>query len=188
MATRKGESVPSAVEAVQTVYSALENLDADTRQKVLASVTALLGMETEVTARQPPRIVEESRIAPQSRPIQSDRPKSLVEVIQEKHPSTNDEKIALFAYYRERIEGLSRFSRGDLKQYFAVAKEKPAANYDRDFSKAIKAGWIHEDGSDSYLTSRGLEAVESGFSGGSGEPRRNPKKSSKAGKRSPRKR
>ena len=28
----------------------------------------------------------------------------------------------------------------------------------------MKNGWIHEDGGESYLTSRGVEAVESGFS------------------------
>jgi hypothetical protein len=53
----------------------------------------------------------------------------------------------------------------NLRTYFSTAKEKPAGNYDRDFASAVKAGWIHEDGADSYLTSRGLEAVESNFAG-----------------------
>jgi hypothetical protein len=95
---------------------------------------------------------------------------SPVELIQEKNPATNSQKIALFAYYREKYEGLSRFSRGDLKTYFSKAKESPPGNYDRDFNNAVKVGWIHEDGSESYLTSKGLEAVEAGF-GGRGLPR-----------------
>jgi hypothetical protein len=46
-----------------------------------------------------------------------------------------------------------------------MAKEKPPRNYDRDFVEAVKKGWIHEDGAESYITSKGIEAVESGFAG-----------------------
>lgn len=182
MAPRKPDVPPSPVDAVQAVYAALEPLDDGTRQKVLASVTALLGMTSSGSTvfRSAGGSSEEPRGTSVLRAVQPERPKSLVELIQDKQPATNTEKIALFAYYRERVENLSRFSRGDLKQYFSVAKEKPAANYDRDFSKAIKAGWIHEDGADSYLTSRGLEAVESGFASGSGsEGRRSQKPTAK---------
>jgi len=88
---------------------------------------------------------------------------SPVELIQEKQPKTNAEKITLFAYYRETYEALPRFARSDLETYFGKAKEKPSGNYGRDFVEAIKKGWIHEDGSDSYITSKGVEAVEGGF-------------------------
>jgi hypothetical protein len=157
----------SLVDAVQAVYTALDPLDGETRIKVLASVTALLGMSTPSigVARQLNSSGEEVRQVPSSRSGSADRPKSIVELLQEKQPKSNPQKLALFAYYRERVEGLSRFSKSDLKGYFASAKEKPAANYDRDFSNAVKLGWIHEDGADSYLTSRGLEVVESGFAG-----------------------
>jgi hypothetical protein len=101
---------------------------------------------------------ERSKSYSQSRNVGGDRPKSIVELMQEKQPKNNSQKIALFAYHRERVEGQSRFAKADLKPYFAAAKEKPAANYDRDFSQAVKFGWIHEDGSDSYLTSRALSA------------------------------
>jgi hypothetical protein len=102
--------------------------------------------------------------------------------MQEKHPKSNPQKLALFAYYRERVEGLARFSKADLRGYFASAKEKPAANYDRDFRDAVKLGWIHEDGDDSYLTSRGLEVVESGFAGA--QPAQSRKASAKKAKAS----
>ena len=46
---------------------------------------------------------------------------------------------------------------------FGKAKEPPPANYDRDFAAAVGEGWIHEDGAESYLTSKGLEAVEAGL-------------------------
>ncbi len=91
------------------------------------------------------------------------RPVSIVELIQEKQPGTQAQRIALFAYYREKHEGLARFSRADLQSYFSKAKEPPTTNYGRDFVEAVKKGWLHEDGADSYITSRGIEAVESGF-------------------------
>ncbi|HMF45709.1 MAG TPA: hypothetical protein VKE29_03470 [Candidatus Udaeobacter sp.] len=90
---------------------------------------------------------------------------SPVELIQQKQPTTNAQKIALFAYYREKVEGLARFSRGDLESYFAKAKQPPPGNYGRDFQQAVSLGWIYEDGADSYLTTKGLEAVEAGFAG-----------------------
>jgi hypothetical protein len=103
-----------------------------------------------------------------------------VELIDEKKPATNPQRIALFAYYRERSEGLTRFAKDDLKPYFAKAKQPSPQNYDRDFRHAVQNGWIFEDGADSYLTSKGLEAVEAGFEGkgaprGSGAKRRTKK-------------
>jgi hypothetical protein len=166
MASRNREGATSPVSAVQAVFDALEPLDDATRQKVLASVTALLGMTAPASGGQFTRPPDEQNRSPVAqRPQTFDRPKSLVELIHEKQPKNNAQKIALFAYYRERVEGNTRFAKADLRAYFATAKEKPAGNYDRDFAQAAKAGWIHEDGADSYLTSKGLEAVESGFTG-----------------------
>jgi hypothetical protein len=156
----------SPLDAVQAVYDALEPLDDLTRARVLASVGSLLGMPA--GAGQPARVQEPVRSErteqSSSSTLGTQRPISPVELLQEKHPSSNAQKIALFAYYREKAEGLSRFSRADLRTYFAKAKQVPPQNYDRDFGIALKSGWIHEDGADSYLTSRGLEVVESGFS------------------------
>jgi hypothetical protein len=88
-----------------------------------------------------------------------------VELVQQKQPATNPQRIAVFAYFREKIEGLQRFAKDDLKVYFSKAKQPPPQNFDRDFRKAVAVGWIYEDGADSYLTSKGLEAVEAGFDG-----------------------
>jgi hypothetical protein len=41
----------------------------------------------------------------------------------------------------------------------------------------VKKGWIHEDGADSYLTSKGVEVVEGAFPG-------EPKKAGGSGKKS----
>lgn len=144
------------ITALEAIHSALKPLDPETRRKVLASVSALLEMPPVSPSSVPQR---------QSLRSASVRPVSLVELLQDKLAGTGAQRIALFAYYREKHEGLSRFERSDLKEYFATAKEPQPANYDRDFREAARKGWIHEDKEDSYLTSRGVEAVEAGFPG-----------------------
>jgi hypothetical protein len=163
------------IEALQSVYEALKELSPDVRTKVLKSVFALLGLEhfalepSAAQIRNQPQ-GEQTHISEQRPSTFSEgdigftgRQKSLMELMLEKNPATNTERITLFAYYRERFEGNSRFDRADLEPYFAKAKVSPPGNYARDFNEAVKRGWIHEDGSDSYITSRGIEAVESGF-------------------------
>lgn len=182
-ARRPGESSP--VDAVQAIFSALESLDAEARERVVASALSLLGMSTPArgSVQLGPTIGSE-RVAPDTR--RPERALSPTELMQEKNPATNPQKITLFAYYRERYEGQGRFSRPELKRYFSKIKESPPGNYDRDFTTAVKQGWIHEDGAESYLTSRGLEAVEAGF-GGRGLPRGRGAKKKARGKKSARK-
>ena len=144
--------------ALETVHAALKDLNAAQRQKVLSSVSTLLDLGDWA----PPNASVPQLESPQSSRPPS-RPVGLVELVTEKQPGSNAQRIALFAYYREKAEGKSRFARDDLKSYFATAKIAPAANYDRDFTDAVRRGWIHEDGADSYLTTKGIEAIESGF-------------------------
>ena len=165
----KKKGIGNPVDAVQIIFSALEPLDVDTRQRVVSSVLSLFGTAAPAVPT-PTQTNQQSHRGSESGSRISDRVKSPVELIHEKSPATNAQRIALFAYHREKFEGESRFSRADLRGYFSKAKEPPPANYDRDFSVAVREGWIHEDGSESYLTSRGLEAVEAGF-GGKPRPR-----------------
>ena len=146
------------VEAVQVVYNALEPLSIEDRDKVIASVQALLGSRSTAPS-------QTTTTAPTvgSLPQATTRPKSLVEVIQEKGPRTIIDNITLFAYYRDMYERLPRFARNDLKGYFSKARLGPPSNFDRDFVEAVKRGWLHEEGSGSYITTKGIEAVESGF-------------------------
>jgi len=162
--------------AAQIVFRTLEPLAEDLRNRVLTSALSLLGM---------PKLPElnESQVAPQPRPPshgpqQVTRQLAPTELLQDKRPSTNAQRIAIFAYYRDKFEGKPRFARADLKDYFANARLPPPRNFDRDFKHAIQLGYVYEDGQESYLTSRGLEAVETGFDG-KAEPRGSTAKSAK---------
>lgn len=153
----KDEKDPVMV-SVQAVHAALRDLEPEQRRRVLASVGALLdiaGKQAFIQQTDPPKLRSEERA----------RQPSLIEVIQDKKPGTNAQHITLFAYYREKHEGLPRFQRNDLESYFGMAKEAPPTNFDRDFVESVKRGWIHESGNESYITSRGIEAVEAGFEG-----------------------
>lgn len=162
MPTTKKDPEISALEAV---HAALKPLKPEARRKVLASVFELLQISGSLPiarAREPLTSTPQSHAGPVVS-VSTARPTSLVELVNEKRPGTNAQRLALFAYYREKSEGSSRFSRDDLRPYFAKARIAPPGNFDRDFNDAVKKGWIHEDKDESYLTSKGLESVEAGF-------------------------
>lgn len=160
------------------IVEALQPLPASEREKIMRSAREFLGMPTGNVS--PDRSGEVPPVS-HSVPVGSrsedlvtrGKPKSLVELVNEKHPKTNTQLITLFAYYKERYEQADNFKRGDLKSYFSRARQKPAGNYDRDFSNAVQNGWVSQDGDDCYITSTGIEVVESGFSGETPTPRRN---------------
>src|ERR1017187_8138318 len=102
MATTKKDYIITAGEAV---HSALKDLQADERLKVLASVRALLeitGGEGGVVGGITPTMPAPAQFAPSS---QTTRPLSIVELMQDKNPKTMPQTISLFAYYREKSEG-----------------------------------------------------------------------------------
>lgn len=152
----------SSIIALEAVYAALKDMDAAGRRKVLSSAFALLGVDSTTL---PSPTLQSAPLPAPTTATSSGRPIGLGELINEKKPGTNAQRIAIFAYYRERVEGISRFGRYDLKPYFAKAKLPSAGNYDRDFTDAARKGWIHEDGVESYLTTKGIEAIETGFEG-----------------------
>jgi hypothetical protein len=152
---------PNEMTALQQVYAALKDLEHAVQLKILASVAVMLDLPSTTAGQKgDARIIERTGDTQAST---ASRPLSLVEVKTEKAPKTGQHMIVLFAYYREKHEGKARFSRDDLEGYFAKARENPPKNFDRDFNEVVKKGWIHEDADQSYITSRGIELVESGF-------------------------
>lgn len=149
------------IAAVEAVHTALKPLGSGERGKVLASVRALLeigggpsgeSVDTKGGEGSSVKASEKGKTSDQ-------RPVGLVELVKQKDPKSKPEYITLYAYYRDKHERKPRFNRDDLKDYFALAKENPPSNYSRDFNFAVKRGWIHEEGDDSYITSKGFEVV-----------------------------
>lgn len=171
--------------ALEAVHTALKPLTAEDRQRVLASVRTLLEMPPAAGIdKAGDDAADVTSVGPAlatPRPLASTRPLAIRELIQDKKPDTHPELITLFAYYREKHENLPTFSRADLEKYYTASRENPPKNYDRDFVKTITRGWIHEDNSNSYITSKGIEAVESGFAGATGQTKS--KQKAKAGKK-----
>lgn len=156
--------------ALETVHAALKSLDPEDRQRVLTSVRALLEIPSPAagnkehegsTGAEAGNAARSVVLAPHS----GARPLSIRELIQDKNWRSQPQLITLFAYFREKHENSPAFSRGDLEKYYKSSRENKPANYDRDFVEAVKKGWIHEDGDNSYITSKGIEAVESSFAG-----------------------
>jgi hypothetical protein len=175
------------IAALEVVHGALKPLKPEERKSLLASVNALLhiSVSTEASgeklAGDPTPAVSASETASPARETGS-RPVAIRELIQDKGAHNHRQLITLFAYYREKYQGQTKFSRDDLKQYYQAAREHPPRNYDRDFVEVVRRGWIHEEKDNSYITTKGIEAVESGFSG-SRDKRAKTTKTSKRGKK-----
>lgn len=168
------EEVDNATKAAMAVMAALQPLSAEEKLRVLQSAAALFGVQAfpvlpnitpapqnSVNAGAPSAVSSTGNVsAPPSKRV------SLVELIKEKSPATNYQRIACFAYYREKYEGKPNFSSIDLAGYFSQAKlPAPGPNYARDYNSAVKQAWIHDDEAKSYLTQEGEAAVEAGFDG-----------------------
>lgn len=171
MADGKDDTGKKVQKALASVVEALGDLDDGARARVLTSAAAFYGTNVAL----PKSTEEETGSANAGVPAGTasgnhGRAVSLREFMNDKKPSTVPQKIATFAYYREHYEKKPKFARADLLPYFGTAKEGEPGNYGRDFANAVKEGWIHEKGADSYLTSTGMNAVEAGF-GGKAKPR-----------------
>src|SRR5438067_1590474 len=126
------------VQAVNTIVQSLRPLDAEAQQRVLQSSLALLGLaiasQSNSMAVSPPAPPPATSANTGTATVKK---KGLTELLLEKNPGTNAQRIVLFAYYRREVEGVNTFARQDLKSYFAKARISPPGNYDRDFSKAV---------------------------------------------------
>jgi hypothetical protein len=164
--------------AATAVIKALEPLSPEERARVIQSAAALYGIRAGTQTGRSARSSsdfggqdDESEVdAGDDQGTDLGRRLSIVELLKQKQPATNSQRITVFAFYREHVEKKARFARGDLEPYFSSAKLAKPANYDRDFAGAVREGWVHEDGGESYLTQAGEDAVKEGFAG-KGKPR-----------------
>jgi hypothetical protein len=160
-------SPENAFDAVAAIGKALEKLTEDDRGRALRGAAVALGIQLGV--QQEANGVGQKPADPSSNaggpPAADGRKVSLVEFLNTANPATNPQRIAVFAAYRSQVEGNDRFSRRDLAAYFSRAKLSPPKNFDRDYTTAVKEGWIHDDEEQSYLTSTGEGQVRNGFDG-----------------------
>jgi hypothetical protein len=156
-------------EAVTAIGTALADLSKEDQQKVIDGVVVLLGLNRTTSSSQGTgeRAGGESGKASQDGGGRGSGKKlSIVEFMQQSKPATNPQRIAVFAAYRQSVEGVENFSRADLEGYFAKAKlPAPGKNYSRDYNLAVSEGWIHDDEASSYLTQSGESVVNAGFAG-----------------------
>jgi hypothetical protein len=91
---------------------------------------------------------------------------SLPEFLDASGAKRNPDKIAVIGQYIVEFEGRQDFSREDVKVRFRQAGEGVPSNFPRDFTWAVKNGWIAEDLETKgayYVTRKGKEAVERKF-------------------------
>lgn len=177
-------------EVAATVMNALQPLTSEERLRVICSAAALFGVsvaQAEPLQQLNPNLGEKKGSHQSQGSVAagtSGKQTSLVEFLKEKNPATNAQRIACFAYYREKYEKVAHFASVDLAGYFAKAKlAPPGPNYAREYNKAVKEAWIHDDGANSYLTQQGESRVEVGFDGKRQPPNTSiSKKKKKAGK------
>lgn len=171
--------------AAIAVINTLQPLDQHERAHVLNAAFALFGLSAPQTKQgtaphvtAPPPLGTQAVV--QTSAQTGGKPISIGEFVASKEPATNSQRIACFAYYREKFEGNEHFSKADLLPYFASAKIRKPGNYDRDYKDSVRENWIHDENDKSYLTTTGEKAVEAGF-GGKGKPRGNSVKRRKPG-------
>jgi hypothetical protein len=158
------------IDAAGAVIAALQPLSPEERSRVLHAASALFGVTKTSGVLQSGGWSDNETNDPEANhapaPRLAAKRQSIVEFLNERQPATNTQRIACFAYYREHVDGKgSSFSKDDLEPFFALSKLPKPGNYDRDFGKVVRMGWIHEDGATSYLTQGGEDAVKAGFAG-----------------------
>ena len=92
---------------------------------------------------------------------------SLREYLDEHEAARNPDKITAIGNYLVEFEGCADFSRDEVKSRFRSAGEPPPGNYPRDFTWAMRAGWIAEDTNAPgrfYVTQKGRSAIAGKFS------------------------
>ncbi|MER9237874.1 hypothetical protein [Mesorhizobium sp. M0633] len=91
---------------------------------------------------------------------------SLREFLDEVKAVRKPDQIVAIGHYIGLHEGQPTFSREDIKDRFAAAREPMPSNFPRDFGVAIKAGAIagaHQKAGHYYVTKTGIQAVDRHF-------------------------
>ncbi len=100
---------------------------------------------------------------------------SLAEFLHKVKPQKHPSRILAMAYYLEKSQGLSSFTRLDVVQCYTDAKEKYStkANIYRDFARCESHGWVmpldRKNGDAAYqVTATGEQEIEARLKGAGG--------------------
>lgn len=91
---------------------------------------------------------------------------SLREYLDDVGATRNPDKITAIGQFMLEQEERDLFTRDDVKSRFRSAGEAAPGNFPRDFSLAVRTGWISEDPKSPgsfYVTKKGREALQGGF-------------------------
>ncbi len=111
---------------------------------------------------------------------------SLREYLDDVQAKKNAEKIVAIAEFLITHEAAEEFTKEGILSRFRQAGETPPANFHRDFSLAVKSGWVAEDPAKSgsfFVTKKGRTAIEQRFSGDAAKASSSPKARRKPKKR-----
>ncbi|MEM3408570.1 MAG: hypothetical protein QXT40_03600 [Candidatus Micrarchaeia archaeon] len=95
---------------------------------------------------------------------------SINELLIDKKPTNELQKVLVFAYYLEKYEGYQEYNVKDIENWYRNAKEKIPSNLSDKLQKNVKKGYLMElkekkEGLKTYsLTNKGLKFVENNFS------------------------
>jgi hypothetical protein len=109
-------------------------------------------------------------------------PSSLREHLDESQAKTNPEKILAIAAYLLDQANSDTFGQDEIKNQFPNAREKPPANYSRDFRWVQSNGWIsehHQQPGRFYITKTGQKALTEKFPNELSKPQPGYKKTKK---------
>jgi hypothetical protein len=94
-------------------------------------------------------------------------PLSLREYLDDVKAVRKPDQIVTIGHFICEHEHAGDFGRDDIRSRFASAREPLPANFSRDFAWTVKNGWVaevHGKKDRYYVTSKGIQAVESHFS------------------------
>ena len=131
-------------EAMGAVMRALQPLASDSRVRVLAAISALLGKSQAVSvqaSRAPQSNIESSPTPVESR-FSVDRTPSPKEFLFEKRPNTDVERIACLAYYLTHYRDTPSFKTLDLSKLNTEAAQLKLSNAAYAADNATRSGFL----------------------------------------------
>ena len=93
----------------------------------------------------------------------AEQPESVLEYLDRHAPTTNDEKILVFAAFWHDGYGNSTFQKADIEKMLNTHLKKDAPkNFSRDFNKCVEKRWVADDlDEDNYcVTNTGRTALK----------------------------